>query len=138
MPSFRHLSRIVSMQTLFEYSVRKSSDPQQILNYNKKVFATKVKDSTFLQTLVFGVIENREEIDKKIKEYAPEWPIEKLALVERIIIEIGLFEILYTEDTPHAVIINEAVEIAKNYGDENSSKFINGVLSTASKKFKKK
>ena len=126
------------MQTLFEYSVRKSSNPQQILDYNKKVFAHKVKDSTFLHTLVFGVIENRAKIDKKIKEYAPEWPIEKLALVERIIIEIGLFEILYTEDTPHAVIINEAVEIAKNYGDENSSKFINGVLSTASKKFKKK
>ncbi len=138
MPSFRHLSRVVSMQTLFEYSIRKNSDPRKILKYNLKVFANKVEDISFLEQLIFGVIENREKIDDKIKKYAPEWPIEKLALVERIILEIGLFELLYTDDTPHAVIINEAVEIGKKYGDENSNKFINGVLSTASKKIKKK
>ena len=137
MPSFRHLSRVVSMQTLFEYSVRENSDPQKILDYNQNVFASKVKDTTFLEKLVFGVIENREELDEKIREYAPEWPIEKLALVERIILEIGLYELMFTSDTPHAVVINEAVEIAKKYGDENSNKFINGVLSTASKKMKK-
>lgn len=137
MQSFRHISRILSMQTLFEYSLRKNSDPQKIIDYNQKVFAENVKDLTFLQELVFGVIENRKEIDKKLGEYAPEWPIEKLATVERIILEIGLYELLFTNDTPHPVIINEAVEIAKTYGDANSSKFINGVLSTASKKIKK-
>lgn len=136
MPSFRHLSRVVAMQTLFEYSIRKKSDPQKILDYNQKVFASKVEDMTFLQKLVFGVIENRKEIDEQIERYAPEWPIDKLALVERIILEIGLYELTHTKGTPHAVIINEAVEIAKTYADENSNKFINGVLSTAGKKIK--
>lgn len=137
MPSFRHLSRIVSMQALFEYSVRKNRDPQKILDYNRQVFASKLVQTDFLNQLVFGVIKNREILDNKIREYAPEWPIEKLALVERIILEIGLYELIYTDDTPNAVIINEAVEIAKSYGDENSNKFINGVLSTAMKQLEK-
>jgi len=138
MPSFRHLSRIVAMQTLFECTLRRDRDLRKTLEYNQNVFAKKVKDTAFLRKLVFGVIENRKEIDTKINQYAPEWPIEKLPMVERVILEIGLYEFLYMQDTPRAVVINEAVEISKIYGDENSNKFINGVLSTANKNIKQK
>ena len=134
MPSFRHLSRVVSMQTLFEYTIRENYDLQKILDYNQKVFAKSIVDTTFLRELVFGVIKNREELDNRIGEYALEWPVEKLALVERVLLEIGLYELIYMKDTPYAVVINEAVELAKTYGDESSGKFINGVLSTANKK----
>ena len=138
MSSYRHISRIVAMQTLFEYTLRKNADAQKIIEYNHGIFADKLENTDFLTKLVSGVIEYRLEIDRKIEKYAPEWPIEKIALVERMILEVALFELLYTKDTPSAVIINEAVEISKTYGDDTSSKFINGVLSTANKKLKQK
>lgn len=135
MPSFRHLSRVVAMQTLFEFTMR-NNDLKKNLDYNLKVFALKINDTSFLEKLVFGVSENRIKIDTYIEKYAPEWPICKLALVERVILEIGLFELIYMPETPVAVVLNEAIEIAKTYGDESSGKFINGVLSTVSKNLK--
>lgn len=137
MSSFRHLSRIVAMQTLFEYTMRKIA-LEKVLAYNTKELTEKISDTSFLEALVFGITKNRKKIDSYISKFAPEWPIEKLAIVERIILEIGLYELLYTPDIPKAVIINEAIEIAKKYGNENSGKFINGVLSSASKIIRKK
>ena len=125
------------MQTLFEYTMRKIA-LEKVLAYNTKELTEKISDTSFLEALVFGITKNRKKIDSYISKFAPEWPIEKLAIVERIILEIGLYELLYTPDIPKAVIINEAIEIAKKYGNENSGKFINGVLSSASKIIRKK
>lgn len=136
MPSFRHLSRVVAMQTLFEYTMR-GNDLPKIIHYNQEVFATKIQDIKFLEELVFGVQKNRKEIDAKIEKYAPQWPVKKLAIIDRVVLEIGFFELMFAKETPHPVIINEAVDVAKVYGDENSGSFINGVLSSASKDMEK-
>lgn len=126
------------MQTLFEYTLRKKDDPAPIIKYNARVFIEKLPNTLFLEELVYGVLEHRDEIDAKLIKYAPEWPLEKIATIERVILEIALFELIFTSGIPHAVIINEAVEIGKSYADANSNKFINGVLATASREINQK
>lgn len=82
----------------------------------------------FCEILVFGVEKNRQEIDKKISEFAANWELKRMAVIDRNILRIGVFELVYSEDIPPKVSINEAVELAKRYGDLESSKFVNGVL----------
>jgi N utilization substance protein B len=134
MASYRHLARIAVMQTIFEYeflkNVKKSKmEPLSMLAYNISQLARKVKDKAFPESLLKGVLEKNKSIVKIIQKHAPEWPVDKIAPVDRAILEIGVYEILYDEDIPPVVSINEAIEIAKVYGDTNSPKFINGVLS---------
>lgn len=135
MASYRHLARIAVMQTIFElefhqvYTKRKM-DPDVLLAYNIKQLSSKIKETDFANETLKGVLKKQKEIYKIIEKYAPEWPIEKIAPVDRAILEIGVYEIVYSEDVPPVVAINEAIEVAKSYGDTNSPKFINGVLST--------
>lgn len=136
MASYRHLARIAVMQTIYTYEFRTGVDAQKMLQYNCEEFKDKLKDLSFAQNLLEEVLTKREELLRIMQQEAPEWPVERIAPIDRAILEIGIYEILFSKDVPAVVAINEAVEIAKNYGDTNSSKFINGVLSTVLHKYK--
>ncbi|HWT39990.1 MAG TPA: transcription antitermination factor NusB [Dongiaceae bacterium] len=137
MASNRHLGRIVALQTLYEYEFRTQSgddtaDVSEILTRNLERYETAIDDTTFVQTIVDGVLKEQEAIDKQIQPIAPDWPIEQIARVDRTILRMGLYELLHqAKVVPPKVVINEAVELAKAFGSDNSSKFVNGVLGTA-------
>ena len=137
MASNRHLGRIVALQTLYEYEFRTqtgdaSADVLEIVERNLGRYETAIQDKAFVKKLVDGVIAEQADLDAKIQPIAPEWPIEQIARVDRSILRMGLFELLHLgEVVPPKVAINEAVELAKAFGSDNSSKFVNGVLGTA-------
>lgn len=137
MASNRHLGRIVALQTLYEYEFRvqaedKSASVDDILQRNLERYEQEIEDTDFVKTLVHGVVEHQTDLDDKIRPLAPEWPLEQIARIDRNILRLGLYELLYRgEQVPPKVAINEAVELAKAFGSDNSSKFINGVLGTA-------
>lgn len=137
MASYRHLARIAVMQTLFGYEFR-DHKLKPDLKSNTDEFGDKLKDITFAQELLDGVIEHQEEIKEIITKEAPEWPFDRIALMDRVILQMGTYEILFSKDVPPVVAINEAIEIAKVFGDLNSGKFINGVLSSIMNKYQKK
>jgi N utilization substance protein B len=137
MASNRHLGRIVALQTLYEYEFRvqaedKSASVDEILQRNLERYEQEIEDTDFVESLVHGVIEHQDDLDDKIRPLAPEWPLEQVARIDRNTLRLGLYELLYrAEQVPPKVAINEAVELAKAFGSDNSSKFINGVLGTA-------
>lgn len=137
MASNRHLGRIVALQTLYEYEFRTqsgdtSADADEILTRNLARYETAIDDKSFVKELVDGVLANRDDLDSKIQPIAPEWPIEQIARIDRNILRMGVYELLHRGDkVPPKVAMNEAVELAKAFGSDNSSKFVNGVLGTA-------
>ncbi len=137
MASNRHLGRIVALQSLYEYEFRissedKSAEIDEILSRNLERYQEEIDDKEFVSGLVHGTLENQEALDNHIRPLAPEWPLEQIARIDRNILRLGLYELLYRADqVPPKVAINEAVELAKAFGSDNSSKFINGVLGTA-------
>lgn len=129
----RHLSRSIAMQSLYEWDFsNKELDLKKVTEKNLKEFGPGLEDETFVWQLVTGVVEHLEEVDEIIKQAAPQWPIDQISIVDRNILRIGIFELLYEdkEAVPPKVAINEAIELAKSFGGENSGKFINGVLGT--------
>ena len=137
MASNRHLGRIVALQALYEYEFRtQAEDPQvkidEILSRNLARYESAIEDTDFVKTLVDGVLAHRADLDAKLQPIAPEWPLEQIARVDRAILRLGLYELLFrSKEVPPKVAINEAVELAKAFGSDNSSKFVNGVLGTA-------
>jgi len=137
MASNRHLGRIVALQSLYEYEFRQQSndttlDIDEILARNLDRYETAIEDKDFVNSLVKSVIKIREELDLIIAPIAPDWPIDQIARVDRNILRIGVYELLHqAKVVPPKVAINEAVELAKAFGSDNSSKFVNGVLGTA-------
>lgn len=137
MASNRHLGRIVALQTLYEFEFRVQSgdtnlDVAEVMNRNIERYKTTIEDTTFVEELINGVLEHSAELDKQLQPIAPEWPIDQIARIDRNVLRIGLFELLHRQGVvPPKVAINEAVELAKSFGSDNSSKFINGVLGTA-------
>lgn len=137
MASNRHLGRIVALQTLYEYEFRvQSEDPHveldEILTRNLARYESAIDDTKFVSDLVDGVVKTQVDLDAKIQPIAPEWPLEQIARVDRTVLRLGLYELLHRASVvPPKVAINEAVELAKAFGSDNSSKFINGVLGTA-------
>ena len=137
MASNRHLGRIVALQTLYEYEFRmQAEDPQldlaEILSRNLSRYEQAIEDTDFVKGLVDGVLSMATDLDAKIQPIAPEWPIEQIARIDRAVLRLGVYELLYKADAvPPKVAINEAVELAKAFGSDNSSKFVNGVLGTA-------
>ena len=128
MASWRHLSRIIVMQSFFESLVR-SDKLENILAYNLSEYGKQVDDTKFAEKLMKKIKKHQKKIEKLIKKHAPEWPIEKMDPAERVVLTLGICELVYPEkDVPVNVAINEAIELAKTYGDETSGKFINGVL----------
>ncbi len=136
MASNRHLGRIVALQTLYEQDFRlECGDDKfqldQVLHRNIDRYKDTIDDQAFIEKLVAGVNDKTSELDAILQPIAPEWPIDQIARMDRIVLRIGLYELLYEQDAPPKVVINEAVELAKSFGGDNSSKFINGVLGTA-------
>jgi len=136
MASNRHLGRIIALQTLYEQDFRRASEDANfelatVLARNISRYETMVDDKAFIERLVEGVTKYEKELDAALQPIAPEWPIDQIARMDRVILRIGLYELLYHKDVPAKVVINEAVELAKAFGSENSSKFVNGVLGTA-------
>ncbi|HOC96225.1 MAG TPA: transcription antitermination factor NusB [bacterium] len=129
--SNRHLIRSIVLQSLFEWDFKDKKDNiDKFIDYDIKEFAPTLEKDDFLQFLTKGVTRNIKDIDKIIKTYAPEWPINQISPIDRNILRIAIFELIYNDSTPYKVVINEAIELAKNFGSNNSSKFINGVLGT--------
>ncbi len=137
----RHLIRTVILQSLYEwdfYNCR--ADLLAILERNLNEFAPGIDEPEFAWKILKNIAENIKEIDRIITEAAPEWPLDKIAIINRNALRIGLSELLYSdpEEVPPKVAINEAIEIAKNFGGPNSVKFINGVLGTVYRKIQEK
>ncbi len=134
--SNRHLSRTIAMQTLYEWDFNhRSQKLQELIQRNIKENFGQEDDQGFVERLVKGVTKNLAEIDKVIEKYAPEWPIDKITIVDRNVLRLGIYEMLFVKinnkeekEVPAKVIINEAIEMAKAFGGSSSGKFINGVL----------
>jgi transcription antitermination protein NusB len=128
----RHLSRSVVMQSLFEWDFRniENDELSDIIERNVTEFAPGMGDFSFIKNLAEGVTKKREDLDMIIEKAAPEWPIDKISVVDRNILRMGLYELLFSDRTevPAKVAINEAIELAKTFGGETSGKFVNGVL----------
>ena len=130
----RHLSRSVAMQSLYEWDFRgrKQDDLPAIIDKNVKEFASGLEDTTFVSQLVDGVMKHLPELDKIIEKAAPQWPLEQIAIVDRNVLRLGLYELLFgnRDEVPPKVAINESIELAKSFGGDSSGKFVNGVLGT--------
>ncbi len=140
MASNRHLGRIISLQSLYEYEFRSkagdaSAEIDLIVAKNIVPYEKALGDTEFVYNLSKGVAEKLAYLDEELSPLAPEWPIDSIAAIDRNILRMGLYELEFCHDkVPPKVAINEAVELAKAFGSENSSKFINGVLGPAFKK----
>src|SRR3989338_8546928 len=128
----RHLSRSIVLQTLFEWDFKdgKSFDVKKALKRNLEEFAPGLEEDAFVYALSDQILKKRKAIDEIIEKAAPEWPLNKISLVDRNVLRIGLTELLFGDrkEVPPKVAINEAIELAKTFGGENSGKFVNGVL----------
>ena len=138
MASNRHLGRIVALQTLYEQDFRMfvedtTFDLKEVLLRNTNRYKKTLDDVDFVRKLVEGVSAHTTELDAELTPLAPEWPLDQIARMDRVLLRIGLYELRFTTDVPPKVVINEAVELAKAFGADNSSKFVNGVLGTALK-----
>jgi N utilization substance protein B len=137
MASNRHLARIIALQTLYEYEFRlasadASADLDEILTRNLDRYDETIGDKEFVMHLVHGADKEKNDLDAIIQPIAPEWPLAQIARIDLVVLRIALFELTkMTDKVPPKVAINEAVELAKAFGSDNSSKFINGVLGTA-------
>jgi N utilization substance protein B len=128
----RHLSRSIVLQSLFEWdlnSIEKNAMSETLMR-NVEEFAQNKSDAPFMEKLLDGVLQKQSELDLIIEKAAPEWPIDRIAPVDRNILRLGLYELLFSDrsEVPAKVAINEAIELAKQFGGENSSRFVNGVL----------
>ncbi len=135
MASNRHLGRIIALQTLYEQDFRRDAgdtnfDIDEVLLRNIDRYKALVDDIDFIKRLVAGVSKLEKYLDDTLQPVAPDWPMDQIARMDRIILHIGLYELDQEADVPPKVVINEAVELAKAFGGENSSKFVNGVLGT--------
>jgi len=137
----RHLSRSIAMQSLYEWDFygQKPDDLKEIVERNIKEFGPGLEEVDFIWSLARGVSSRISQLNKIIGKAAPEWPIEKITIVDRNVLRIGLYELLYEdrENVPPKVAINEAIELAKTFGGESSGRFINGVLGTIYKEVEK-
>lgn len=136
----RHEARKLALQVLFEWSFL-SSEIDEMIARNIEQFGTgndpdnviESVDAKLTESLVRGVTDNLDEIDSIIEKSAPEWPLNQIAKIDLEVLRIAIFELLHTKDVPPKVAIDEAIELGKEYGGENSGKFINGVLGTVVK-----
>jgi transcription antitermination protein NusB len=127
--SNRHLARTIAMQTMYEWDFNgQQADVADLLKENFKQFAPDFSDEGFSEALIKGVMANRPAIDATITKYAPEWPLEQITIVDRNVLRLGVYELMFSPDVPPKVAINEAIEVAKGFGGESSGKFVNGVL----------
>lgn len=136
----RRRARSLTLEVLYEFDVA-HHDPNRILarRINEpKLGEEEIDDEvpltaagiTFARDLLNGVLNYQEAMDKLISRFAPEWPLDQIAIIDRNILRLAIFEVLVMDDTPIKVAINEAVELAKSYGSDSAPRFVNGVLGT--------
>lgn len=136
MASNRHLGRIIALQTLYEYDFRErlgdeSINLSEMLERNLARYENKIDDKEFVNKLVAGVNAAGRQLDAIIAPVAPDWPLSQISIIDRDILRMAVFELSeFAGAVPPKVAINEAVELAKTFGSENSSRFVNGVLGT--------
>lgn len=133
----RRKARVRALQALFEID-SVGHDRDEVLGRRTEEEPLEEEAAVFVRDLVEGVLGNEAEIDKVIALYAPAWPVAQMALIDRNILRLAIFEILFNNKVPVKVVINEAVELAKMFGGDNTPKFINGVLGTVSAQSGKK
>ena len=130
----RHLSRSIAMQSLFEWDFYGGTNKNvsAIVRRNAEEFAPGMEEQIFSEDLVEGVLKHRADIDDIIAKAAPEWPLAQIAPVDRNVLRVGLYELIYgkRDEVPPKVAINEAIELAKSFGGDSSGRFVNGVLGT--------
>jgi len=130
----RHLSRSIVFQTLFEWDFHNQAEKniKEIFKRNVDTIGRGLEDIDYPHRLLEGVIEHLEELNRLITHGAPEWPLEQVSIVDRNVLRIGIYELLFGDkkEVPPKVAINEAVELAKNFGGDSSRRFVNGVLGT--------
>ncbi len=130
----RHLSRSIAMQCLYEWDFRgkPKEGVDELVEKNIGEFGPGLDDDSFVKGLVLGTINNQSKIDPLIEKCAPEWPLDQVTIVDRNILRIGIYELLFGnyDEVPPKVAINEAIELAKSFGGESSGRFVNGVLGT--------
>ncbi len=131
MTGTRRKARTIALQALYEVDsvVRR---PGTVVERLLSEADLSEENSAFVRELVDGTVSNKDEIDRNIQKFAPAWPVEQIAMVDRNILRLAIFEILFDNKVPVKVAINEAVELAKTFGSENSARFINGVLGSVS------
>lgn len=134
----RHIARSIVLQTLFELDFRDYSELpslEEIITRNVAEFANDVVDTAFVHALLLGILSKKTEIDLVVEKAAPDWPLDKISIMDRNILRLGLYELLFADakEVPAKVAINEAIELSKSYGGEKSSKFVNGVLGSVYK-----
>jgi N utilization substance protein B len=130
------------MQSLYEWDFfgKKPKDLKKIVERNIKEFGPGLKDTDFVRDLVNGIVKHLSQIDKIIEKAAPQWPVEQITIIDRNVLRIGLYELLYgkKDEVPPKVAINESIELAKTFSGESSGRFINGVLGTVYREIEKK
>lgn len=130
----RHLQRSIAMQALFEWDFRGANDGAMadIARRDVEEFAPGLEDASFTRVLVEGTLTHRAVIDQLIEKCAPEWPLDQVTVIDRNILRLGIYELLYGnyDEVPPKVAINEAIELSKTFGSDSSPRFINGVLGT--------
>jgi len=138
----RHLSRSIAMQSLYEWDFynKGKESLKKIVERNIENFGPGLDDTGFIWDLISGVEKHLIKIDKIIEKSAPEWPIAQIPIIDRNVLRIGLFELLYSDrkEVPPKVAINEAIELAKTFSGQTSGKFVNGVLGTVYKQLEEK
>jgi len=137
--SNRHLARTIAMQSLFnwDFNGKPKKDLEKLVKKNFEQFAPRFDDHGFVKKLINGVVNKLDKVDEYITRYATEWPLEQITIVDRNVLRIGVYELIYDDDIPAKVAINEAIEIAKAFGGESSGKFVNGVLGAIYKDIEK-
>ena len=127
----RRRARAIALQALYEVDSA-GHDAEAVIARLLAERGLSEENNAFVRELVSGAIQNKEKIDNSIKSFAPAWPVEQIAVIDRNILRLAIFEILFDNKVPVKVAINEAVELAKNFGSDNSAKFVNGVLGSVS------
>jgi len=146
--SSRHIARSIVLQSLYELDFNsargrdekeKNLDIDKVLERNTKEFGLGVEENEFINSLAHGVLKHQTQIDDIITKSAPEWPLSQITIVDRNVLRIGIFELLFgdKQQVPPKVAINEAIELAKGYGGESSGRFVNGVLGTIYREMEK-
>jgi len=133
MAATRRKARILALQALYEMD-SVGREPEPLIERTVAEAGLTDENSVFVRELIGGTLKNREAIDREIHTLAPAWPLDQLALIDRNILRLAIFEILYDNKVPVKVAVNEAVELAKTFGSDSSAKFINGVLGAVSAK----
>ena len=131
MTGTRHKARTIALQALYEIDCV-ARDTEEVIERLLATVNLDEENDAFVRELVDGVTRNRDDIDRSIQKFAPAWPVEQIAIIDRNILRLAIFEILFDNRVPVKVAVSEAVELAKAFGSQNSAKFVNGVLGKVS------